>query len=120
MSETYLRSANARLDMAEKEQLRARIKELEDEIANGWRVSLALAYSGAKLYTDDGELSDSSVHPFIDYRRDSYAEIKAAIEQRGMNWLMAHREEAESIIAKAMEDHRRRLGVRQDEGAEGS
>jgi len=103
-------AAYARANAAE-----ARVRGLEDEINNGWRVSLALAYSGAKLYTDDGELSDSSAHPFIDYRRDSYAEIKAAIEQRGMNWLMAHREEAEAIMAKATEDHRRRLGVRQGE-----
>ena len=38
--------------------------------------------SSGLLYTDDGELSDSSKTPAIDYRRDSLATIQAKLKRR--------------------------------------
>lgn len=43
---------------------------------------LAFAYSGAKLYYDDGELQDSSQLPFIDFKRDKVQAIEEAMRQR--------------------------------------
>lgn len=43
---------------------------------------LAIAYSGAKLYGDNGELQDNSEFPFIDFARDSADEIEAALRAR--------------------------------------
>ena len=51
---------------------------------------LAWSYSGHHLYCDDGELQDSQEHPFIDFKRDTIAELKDKMEQRGLNKL--HRE----------------------------
>ena len=51
------------------------------------RRMLALAYSGPKLYHDDGELQDSSVWPFIDFRNDSAEVIEDKIQTRGLNQL---------------------------------
>lgn len=49
------------------------------------RRMLALAFSGANLYTDDGELQDNTVIPSIDFKRDSAKLIAAKITQRNMN-----------------------------------
>ena len=40
------------------------------------RRMLAFAYSGVFLYCDDGELQDNRTKPIIDFRRDSFHEIK--------------------------------------------
>lgn len=53
------------------------------------REVLAFAYSGApNLYADDGELTDNTIYPYIDYRRDSVEEIKRKIAIRGINRLI--------------------------------
>ena len=46
------------------------------------RCMVAIAFSGSKLYTDDGELQDASEVPFIDYKRDTVSEIHDKIFQR--------------------------------------
>ena len=47
------------------------------------RRMLALRASGiSQLYTDDGELQDSSERPFIDYKRDSAVEIQRKLHER--------------------------------------
>lgn len=43
---------------------------------------LAIYVSGPTLYTDDGELSDCSVEPTIDYKRDSVPRIADCLRQR--------------------------------------
>src|SRR3546814_5458635 len=50
--------------------------------ADCWREGWAFAYSGSRLYGDDGELQDNSAQPFIDWRRDSAQEIRAKIQER--------------------------------------
>jgi len=47
-----------------------------------WREGWAFAYSGTRLYGDDGELQDNSEQPLIDWRRDSATEILAKIRER--------------------------------------
>jgi hypothetical protein len=51
------------------------------------RIWLAFAIGGMRLYADDGELQDSSKQPFIDFKRDSIAEIEAKFQQRTANAL---------------------------------
>lgn len=46
------------------------------------RELLAVQIGGMTLYRDDGELSDSSAHPSIDFRRDTPTLIKRAIIRR--------------------------------------
>lgn len=46
------------------------------------RALVAILFSGSKLYGDDGELSDCSKMPFIDYKRDSVELIAFKIQQR--------------------------------------
>ena len=46
------------------------------------RVLLAVRVSGQTLYADDGELSDCSEWPYIDYKRDTPEQIKRALQQR--------------------------------------
>jgi hypothetical protein len=50
---------------------------------NTLRFLLAFAYSGEHLYLDDSEIQDNWEQPFIDYRRDSVAEIERKIRTRG-------------------------------------
>lgn len=47
------------------------------------RILLATRNGTAHLYTDDGELQDNSKHPLIDYKRDSAANIKRKLCERG-------------------------------------
>jgi hypothetical protein len=54
---------------------------------------LAHAYSGSKLYGDDGELQDNSEYPFIDYLRDPVDRIQESIHSRGMNAWVKHNSE---------------------------
>lgn len=46
------------------------------------RILLAIAHAGPSLYTDDGELQDNRVQPFIDFKRDSVAEIERKLRER--------------------------------------
>lgn len=46
------------------------------------RIMLAIAHAGLSLYTDDGELQDNRVHPFIDFKRDAVAEIERKLHER--------------------------------------
>lgn len=46
------------------------------------RELLAFQIGGMTLYRDDGELSDSSAHPSIDFRRDTPTLIKRALIRR--------------------------------------
>lgn len=47
-----------------------------------WRELLAIRVAGPMLYTDDGELSDSSVSPHIDFLRDSADTIASKLADR--------------------------------------
>jgi hypothetical protein len=49
------------------------------------RLMLALASCGATLYGDDGEMSDCSVSPFIDFKRDPADTIQAKLITRAQN-----------------------------------
>lgn len=63
------------------------------------RYLLAMAYSGfPKLYGDDGELSDSSESPFIDYRRDTVDEIERKITERGQQQIRKATEAEPNVI----------------------
>jgi hypothetical protein len=57
-----------------------RTKEPSDMRRLRWL--LAMVYSGANLYRDDGEYSDASCFPMIDFRRDSVAEIERKMRVR--------------------------------------
>lgn len=46
---------------------------------------LAMRFSGASLYVDDGELQDNYEAPSIDFLRDSPTEIERKIYQRHLN-----------------------------------
>ena len=46
---------------------------------------LAVHTCGASLYTDDGELSDASVFPFIDFKRDTAEEIEKNLRKRDLD-----------------------------------
>jgi hypothetical protein len=52
------------------------------EQSDAWREGWARAYAGSDLYTDDGELQDSRMQPFIDFRRDSAETIRQKIVER--------------------------------------
>lgn len=67
---------------------------------------LAYAYSGASLYTDDGELQDGNF-PVIDYLRDTVDEIESKIQKRGRAKIEAAGG-VEKILAEG--DRRRRIG----------
>ena len=42
----------------------------------------ALLYAGSDLYCDDDELQDARATPFIDFKRDSVADIRCAMVER--------------------------------------
>lgn len=46
------------------------------------REMLARMYAGSDLYCDDGELQDARAEPFIDFKRDSVADIRCAMVER--------------------------------------
>ena len=46
------------------------------------REMLARLYAGSDLYCDDGELQDARTEPFIDFKRDSVADIRCAMVER--------------------------------------
>ena len=48
------------------------------------RALLAITYSGATLYADDGELSCCAMHPFIDFKRDTPEEIALKMQERSI------------------------------------
>ena len=59
------------------------LEELEKE-NHELRTMLAFAHCGGspQLYHDDGELQDTRMDPFIDWRRDSVEEIQLKLTQR--------------------------------------
>lgn len=46
------------------------------------RAILARVYAGAALYCDDGEMQDNREPPFIDFKRDSFDDIREAMMRR--------------------------------------
>lgn len=62
---------------------------------------LCIARHGRSAYTDDGEASDCSGHPSIDYLRDSLDEIEAKWRLRASATLTAP-EPSEAEVAAAM------------------
>ena len=46
------------------------------------REMLARLYAGSDLYCDDGELQDARATPFIDFKRDTAADIRCAMVER--------------------------------------
>lgn len=52
-----------------------------------WRAGWAAAYSGMRLYHDDGELQDNAEAPAIDWLRDTPREIRDKIAIRAMRKL---------------------------------
>lgn len=48
------------------------------------RLLLAVSVAGVHLYADDGEMSDCSEQPHIDFKRDSVKEIERKLIERGM------------------------------------
>lgn len=71
----------------------------QSETERKLRALLAINYSGAKLYGDDGELSDSSVMPFIDFLRDTPDEIERNIIERSRNRLAEETEKYSRMVA---------------------
>lgn len=58
----------------------AGVEELKKEVMLRWL--LARTYSGTNLYCDDGEMSDSSAHPAIDFLRDELEAIESKMHER--------------------------------------
>lgn len=52
------------------------------------RELLAFRVAGGLLYHDDGELSDASEWPHIDFKRDSALEIELKLRERGIRSLL--------------------------------
>ena len=57
--------------------------KLKDDI-RALRRMLAMRVGGATLYVDDGELSDASDTPAIDFRRDSPELIRLKLQDRAL------------------------------------
>lgn len=66
--------------MAEVAALRAVLADAER-----LREMLAVAYAGALLYRDDGELQDNRAVPFIDFRRDPVDDIRGKMTCRAID-----------------------------------
>lgn len=69
----------------ENNALRCEVEKLQTENASEvqeLRKMLAVAFAGAALYGDDGELQDNTQQPFIDWKRDSLKDIKAKLQTR--------------------------------------
>ena len=62
-------------------QIVAVLDEQEAEIEQ-LREMLARLYACSDLYCDDGELQDARGEPFIDFKRDSVADIRCAMVER--------------------------------------
>jgi len=79
-----------------------RLAEQERDIK--WlRQALAIAYSGASLYTDDGELQDGREGPSIDFKRDPVAEIERKMGERTARWLAGQRPDLLASIEKKLD-----------------
>lgn len=72
------------------EFLRERIRLLDEQLSDAkrenreLRIMVAYAHAGMGLYTDDGELQDTTRHPFIDWKRDPIDEIQRKIAERNL------------------------------------
>ena len=51
------------------------------------RTMLAHSYGGALMYSDDGELQDNRMQPFIDFKRDAADAIYKKMEDRAKRYL---------------------------------
>lgn len=60
--------------LAERDALKAENASLREMLAH--------LYAGSDLYSDDGELQDARAEPFIDFKRDSVADIRCAMVER--------------------------------------
>lgn len=67
----------------ERDTLKTRLAEVEKDDREVRRM-LCVAHS-PRAYMDDGEASDASVHPFIDYLRDTPDQIRNKWAQRIAN-----------------------------------
>lgn len=65
---------------------KADIESLRDENRR-LRSLLAVHYGWPGLYMDDGELQDKRMQPFIDFKRDSVAQIESKIRERALRML---------------------------------
>lgn len=54
------------------------------------RIMLAIAHAGLELYADDGELQDNRCHPWIDFKRDSVAQIEQKLHERAYKQARRH------------------------------
>lgn len=81
-------------------KLQEQVKSYKDDDFE-LRCMVAIAFSGSKLYTDDGELQDNSEPPFIDYKRDTVEEIHTKIFQRRQPEIKAAFEE---VMRKQSQD----------------
>lgn len=59
------------------------------------RIMLAIAHAGLNLYTDDGELQDNRCHPWIDFKRDSVAQIEQKLHERAFKRERQHNDRTE-------------------------
>jgi hypothetical protein len=60
-----------------------RLRAVEKD-ADKLRMLLGVVIAGPTLYTDDGECSDASRFPIIDFLRDTPEQIAAALRLRGL------------------------------------
>lgn len=60
--------------LAERDALKAESESLREMLAH--------LYAGPDLYSDDGELQDARAVPFIDFKRDTAADIRCAMVER--------------------------------------
>lgn len=54
----------------------------QDEEIMRLRCMPALQIAGHLLYADDGELQDNTMHPWIDFKRDTIADISIKLSER--------------------------------------
>lgn len=79
VSERALNQADC--DLAAKSVTKEELATLRTENRE-LRIMCAIAHCGLALYHDDGELQDSREHPWIDWKRDSVADIEAKLHER--------------------------------------
>lgn len=76
-----LGEAGVNMTVKQAERILAHVEAQEAENEQ-LREMLARLYAGSYLYCDDGELQDARAEPFIDFKRDSVADIRCAMVER--------------------------------------
>lgn len=69
------------------------------------RTLLAVTFSGYKLYTEEGQLQDSSALPFIDFKHDSVGDIDRKMMARSIKQTSRPKNKIKAIrqaLAKAI------------------